>query len=241
MQFRNLMIGISGSLIAGLISSFFPIIKNSPYRWFIVIGIVVVIILISLWLIVGRLIFRLKRIGIKNVVSSMTRGKGGTEYILQTVIHQFSFMGIAARKWIDTGEDMEAVLRRIGGFRKEPVRFLLLDPDSEVAKNISRTQHHGDENEIPERIRNSIEYLKKMRKDRGYRIQLNLYSFQPIFRIAIVNNDKAYVGYYRSATKGQNSPQLILDQKPEITFFQPFQEYFKEIWENQSVECDLEK
>lgn len=244
MNGKDLVKGIVSSFIVATFFFFLPSVAKSPYRWLIVVLLVTVANLTWLFFILFRWIFRLRKIGIKNVVLSMTRGQGSTKSILQTVVHQFSFMGIAAKKWIDKEEDLETVMKKIGGFmRSEPLRFLLLDPGSNVAKNISKTQYHGDETKIPKLIQDSIDYLKKMRKERDHKIELKLYSFQPIFRIAIVNNNKAYVGFYRGdAKEGKDSPQLILDldKQQEISYFLPFREYYKEIWENRSEAYNLE-
>ncbi len=179
-----------------------------------------------------------KNIGIVNIVQSMTGGKGSTETILKTVKNQFCFMGIAARKWINTEPLLESIIKKVAA-RNRTMRFLLLNPDSPEAIRLSQIEH-GNPDVVPEAIRDSLRNFKALR-EKGYNVDVKLYSCLPIFRIAIVNNETAYVGFYRAGTDGSNSPQLILSSKANITYFQPFTELFNDTWDRTAVDVDWDQ
>jgi hypothetical protein len=232
----EIIIGIASNLVSGTLLYFFlPAIVESPNRGLIVLGIISITTLVTLLIIVSRWIYQLKKFGIKNIVLSMTQGKGSPPMILKQVNTHFAFMGIAARKWIDTGSLLTDMIQKVGSFvsaNNTPLCFLLLDPDSSEAKRLSMSQHN-DENKIPNSIRDSITYLQE-KYEKGFPIELHLYSFLPKFRIVIVDNDEAFVGFYRLASEVHHSPQLILSQKRGISYFQAFREYFDQVWEHNS-------
>jgi hypothetical protein len=234
MKLVDYFIGLLINLVAGVILFYWlPILNDNPNRSIIIIGIILVTSLFTIWAILLWRLLAFRKVGIVDIVSSMTSGKGCTERILKTVKDDFSFMGIAARKWINTGPTLENVIKKVAS-RKKVVRFLLLDPNSAEARRLSQTQH-GNPNEVPELINDSIKKLQLIRK-KGFNIKLRLYSFLPIFRIALVDNNTAYIGFYRSATLGEDSPQIIMDKHTTVTYFQPFFEYFEDVWLNQSVD-----
>ena len=88
----------------------------------------------------------------------MTEGKGSTKSILSTVTDCFCFMGIAARKWIDTGPILEDVIKKVAA-RQKTLKFILLNPSSPDAERLSLTQY-GNKHQIPELINDSLTKIK---------------------------------------------------------------------------------
>lgn len=181
---------------------------------------------------------RFRRFGIADLLSSVKEGKGSTKSILMTVRTGFAFMGIAARKWVDTGPILERVVRKIAN-PNLPVRFLLLDPESQEAVRQSRVLH-GNERDVPESIHDSIRKFKALR-DNGCSIDIRVYEFLPVFRIALVDDSTAYVGFYHAGMAWGDSPQLVLDHDAEASYFQPYKDYLEMIWNTNSKEVDWSK
>jgi hypothetical protein len=236
MKLSEIIIGFVVNIIAGVILYFFlPIFVNHPENWLLLVGTVIITTLITL---LGFTLHKLKvlrRIGIFDVALSMTEGKGSTESILKTVNDDFSFMGIAANKWIRTGPLLEETIKKVCA-RNNRSRFLLLNPDSSEARRLSQLQH-GDSNYTPRLIMESLHSLKVLH-EMGCNVDVKLYSFLPIFRLAIIDENIIYLGYYRSRGAGQDSPQLLLSREDRTSYFQPFREYFEDIWNNFSIDLD---
>ena len=79
-----------------------------------------------------------------------------------------------------------------------------------------------------------------MRSD-GCRLEVRLYDTLPSFRVAIVDNKTAYVGFYKGGTASKDSPQLVLDHHKDLSFFHPFQAHFERVWQEGSKEVDWDE
>ena len=91
--------------------------------------------------------------------------------------------------------------------------------------------HKGDERVIPKHIRDSIDKLWELNRD-GYRIEVALYGFQPILRIALVNDKVAHVGLYNDGSFGEQSAQVVLTSlKKDSTYFRACSRYMKSVWD----------
>ena len=180
-------------------------------------------------------LYRFYRYGICGILTSMTKGKGSTKAILNEVRDDFRFMGIAAGKWIKNKDLLEEKITVVAT-RKNTVKFLLLDPGSDEAKKMSLAATNNPVT-IPNKIQESIRYLKGLKDDKDLNIRVKVYNFLPIFRIAITNQDKAYVGFYRTKTEGVKSPQLVVKRKNKISYFQPYNEFFDEVWSSINEEA----
>jgi hypothetical protein len=233
---KNYVVGFGLNLLAGIVLYFLlPALQKD----LLLIGFVVssTVLTISVLMMVSH-IHKCHRFGIARLLTSVREGDGSTTSILSTVSTDFAFMGIAARKWVDTGPLLQRVVKTIAN-PNSPVRFLLLDPDSEEAVRQSRLRY-GNEHQVADDIRDSIGKFKQFR-DGGCSLEVRVYDSLPVFRIAIVDEATAYLGFYRAGMAHDDSPQLVLNRHGETSYFQPYKEYFETIWKNQSKKIDWTK
>ena len=214
-------------IIVGII--IFYITSPLPSESFILIFAVAIsyVVLITVLLVSLRNWLKFHFRGMKDVLPSMSEGKGSTAAILKTVTSDFDFMGIAARKWMGTGDLIDRKIKEVGS-RGGNLQFLLLNPQDIEAKKLS-IANDFEESHVPNLIIKTLRGLKPY-FDSNINIEVRLYNFMPIFRIAIVNNRKMYLGFFRPRTKGKDSIQLVLDSDYEQSVFKPFKEYFNMIW-----------
>jgi hypothetical protein len=222
---KEYVIGFALNLVAGgLLYYLLPILRDHLLALGITAG-TTVGTFICIFLVSWYRRFRL--FGITRLLPSVNEGKGGTAAILESVEVSFAFMGIAARRWITTEPAIGRLVKEICNPMR-PVRFLLLDPDSQEAVRQSKVLN-GNEREVPDSIRSSLRTFKAWRAN-GCNIEVKLYNFLPVFRIAMVDDDTAYVGFYRGGMALADSPQLVLDHEGHPSFFQPFKDYFEMNW-----------
>ena len=230
-------------LMAGIILYYgLPFFETNPNRFVIILLLILLTFSLTLLFIIYARMRKLRMQelrmqkfiskGVVNVLDSMTEGEGSTKAIMSNVTDKFSFMGIAARKWIITGDTFRDMIKRVGA-RTNEIRILLLDPDSSETERMARSVDM-EENEFKEMIEDSLKFFKRM-KNQGMNVSVRLYTFMPIFRIVIVDNRLLYLGFYRGRATGDDTPQLVLNASEEVSFFKPFQEYFDIIWNNENT------
>lgn len=173
----------------------------------------------------------LDQIGIVKIVPSTITGEGSTEYILSECDDHFFFMGIAATKWIRGAKNFDKTMKKLLA-RNGTVRIVMLNPMSTSAKNMSIASEKSD-NYLREIILKNMKDLKVYR-DFGMDIAIKVYSHIPIFRIAIVDNEKIYVGHYRINDDGGDLSQMVLQGKDKILFRQFF-DYCSVIWDSDEL------
>ena len=170
--------------------------------------------------------------GIEDVVESTVSGNGSASYILNKSKSDFVLMAIAGRKWMDTGVLMDKKIKEIGT-RRGNLKFLLLNPNSSECKKLSIAQNL-DENHVSNLIFKTLNELANYQK-KYINIEVELYSFMPIFRIVIIDYRTIYLGFYKSELGREGSFQLILRPAEEQSLFKPINEYFFTIWNSQDI------
>lgn len=226
-------------LIFVLISTQISIIQNIQDKISFLILIIIICILIAIIFSLYKKINRISEIGVFEILDSTIEGPGSTTNILKEVTQDFSFMGIAARKWIGTGTLLEEKIRTVGA-RTGKVRFLILNPFSQEAIRLSLSQEK-DKNYLTNLIIDSLNFFKKFKSEK-MNIEVRLYDFLPTFRIAITNTRKIYVAFYRSDSYIDDTPQIVFINSGKINFFTPFAEYFENVWNDKNTfELDLNR
>jgi hypothetical protein len=179
------------------------------------------------------------RSGIVGVAHSHAYGKGSPKVILPRVRQNFCFMGVAARKWLECPQFtpmLGQVGPRRGGEPYAPVRILILSPDSRFATDYA-AYDATPEWPLRDRIEDTVKKVAGYRK-LGFDIDLRLYADPPLFRLAFVDDEWLYLGYYRPLSSGENSPQLMLDnRRVPRSFYRDFKAYFDHKWK-ESTEPD---
>ena len=107
------------------------------------------------------------------------------------------------------------------------VRIIMLNPMCESAKHLSTALGKAEEY-LKESVLKNMRELREYKK-MGLNIEIKVYSHMPVFRIAIIDNQKIYVGHYRVNDNGEKLPQLILQGKNKILFKQFF-DYWNVTW-----------
>jgi hypothetical protein len=223
--YKQYLIGFLLNLLAGILLYFLlPILQKNLFALGVTIGTTAVTFAC---IFLTRRYRRFRHFGIARMLPSVNEGKGSTASILKSVEVSFAFMGIAARRWINTEPVIDRLVKEICNPNR-PVRFLLLDPDSQEAVRQSKVLN-GNDRDVPDSIRRSLNTFKSWRAN-GCNIEVKLYNFLPVFRIAMVDDDTAYVGFYRGGMARTDSPQLVLDHEGHPSFFQPFKDYFEMNW-----------
>lgn len=171
------------------------------------------------------------KIGITKVVPSTVEGEGSTNNILAECDDYFFFMGIAATKWVKGAKNFDQTMKKLLA-RNGTVHIIMLNPMSTSAKNMSIASEKA-EIFLRDSILKNIKELK-VYKDMGLDITIKVYAHMPIFRIAIVDNEKIYVGHYRVNSDGVDLQQLILQGKDKILFKQ-FADYCNVTWNSDEL------
>lgn len=183
-----------------------------------------------------------KKVEVIDVARASIEGPGGTEKILGECEKHFYFMGISAQKWIKDADNFDSTMRKISA-KHGSVRFLMLNPSSEEARRMSITGN----SDLIQNIKNNITTLREYRKS-GLNVEVRVYSRMPVFRIAIVDDDKkVYAGNYKVYNNGVvdvNVEQLILDDngngKVEKILKEQYLEYFQAEWDDsRNITIDL--
>lgn len=178
------------------------------------------------------------QMGIVKILPNTVEGEGSTKSILSECENHFSFMGIAANKWIRGADNFDFVMKKILA-RNGTVRFVVLNPMSKAAQNLSIAAHNPADH-LRTIILGNLKELVQYR-NMGLNIQVKAFSHLPVFRIAITDNERIYLGHYKVNNDGSQLPQLLLQGKNKILFKQFF-DYYNVTWNNPDlITIDLDK
>ena len=230
---------ISGitSIVSGMILWIIQTQVNSV-SWWVIIG-VAVLLGASVYLVI--FVYRCKSLGISKVLPSSIKGEGSTTAYMESATSNICFVGIAASKWVLKGDILEKTIRKICSLNSGYIKFLLLDPKSEAARKLSLAGRQN-EDQVGKKIEDSIaslnKILKRLRTDysdaiRGFEIRL--YDQMPIFRLAIIDNRRAYFCFYQLGCDGSELKQFVIKPKqhenPDVqNIFNSMTEYFDCLW-----------
>lgn len=178
------------------------------------------------------------QMGIIKILPNTVEGEGSTKSILSECENHFAFMGVAANKWIRGADNFDFAMKKILA-RGGTVRFVMLNPMSKAAQNLSLAGHNPSDHLCGIILGNLKELVKY--KNLGLNIQVKVFSHLPVFRIAITDNERIYLGHYKVNNDGSQLPQLLLQGKKKILFKQ-FYDYFNATWNSKNlISIDLDK
>lgn len=169
-------------------------------------------------------------LGIVKMLPSTIEGEGSTTSILREVDKSFYFMGIAGTKWIKKADNFEETMRKLTATHGSKVRFIILNPMSVAARNMSLADKK-DKNYHRDLIISNLRELKKIKEELHLNLDVKMYSHMPIFRIAIVDEEKIYFGQYRINDGGENLSQIVLQGKDKM-LYRELSEYYEVAWDN---------
>lgn len=172
-------------------------------------------------------------VGIVKMLPSTMEGEGSTSSILNEVDKSFYFMGIAGTKWIQKADNFERTMRKLTAIHGSKVRFILLNPMSVEARNMSlaegKSQYY-----MRDLVLNNLRTLKTLKDELGINLEVKLFSHMPVFRIAIVDEEKIYFGQYRINSGGENLSQIVLQGKDKM-LYRELSEYYSIAWDNANL------
>lgn len=169
------------------------------------------------------------QLGIIKVLSSTIEGEGSTVSVLKEVDKSFFFMGIAGTKWIQKASNFNDTMRKLAAVHGSKICFILLNPMSVVARNISMASKKNDYY-MKDLILENLRILKKCKEELGLNLEVKLFSHEPVFRIAIVDDEKIYFGQYRVNDDGENLSQIVLQGK-DTMLYREISEYYSVAWD----------
>lgn len=175
-----------------------------------------------------ELLEKLEKVGIKNCDLSIEKGIT-TENGLADVKERFCAMVTAGTKF--TGADnFISVMKRCGVRDRDNVRFLLAHPDSEEIKKRSGARGMPEDS-IGNLIRDNLKILKSYKNYLHVKFYPKWYI--PWIRLFFVDGGYVLFSFYILGKTGKKSPQLKIIKIDNIdrSFYVPFEEIFKMLWE----------
>ena len=167
-----------------------------------------------------------KSLGILRLESTIENGGTDTEAIMASAANSIDVVAFAGSKFLTRYEELEAVAR--GG---KGCRFVLVDPTSDAVKELSeRWGYEG--NRLAEIISQNLSEVRHLR-EKGYRIDVRFVPCNLLrFRLVIVDQNTAYISYYRPATRGLDLPQLVVQTSEETggRFVAELLALFEDVW-----------
>jgi hypothetical protein len=237
----NFIVGVLSSIVATAVYKHWRDYQASTFETALVFVVVFLLVISSFLL--RYYVSVAYRSGIVGYADSHRRGKGSPEAILARVRQDLCFMGAAASRWLEEplNTEFKAMVKRLGPRtgRDAPVRVLILSPDSPFVSYVAASETTA-ERPLTEKIRHTVEKIAEYRRSK-LDIDLRFYADPPLFRLAFVDDEWLYLGYYRPLSSGENSPQLILNnRRVPRSFYRDFKAYFEREWA-QGAEPDWER
>lgn len=186
-------------------------------------------------------VFRCKSLGISKILPSSVKGEGSTTSFMESAHSSICFVGIAAGKWVRKGDELEAAIRKVCSLNSGYIKFLLLHPQSPAARKLSLA---GSQNadQVGTKIEKSIQCLQKIvdRLSRDYpqalsKFEIRLYNQMPVYRLAIIDNRRAYFSFYQLGSSGGTLKQFVIqpgqgEASGRENIFNSMSEYFDCLW-----------
>lgn len=178
-----------------------------------------------------------RRMGLSAAFTKTSQGIG-FEASLSLATRNFDFLGIGANKLIKCSNFEDAMARC--GSSGRIARFLLSHPENPSLERMAR-RNGVDPQEYKERVRNTIDEIKKIQRKRGLNIEVRLYrgaedqDFQR-FRLLFIDEELCLLGWtVWGSHEGKENPQVVLYNKKnsaesDQTMYKAFSDYYELLW-----------
>lgn len=240
---KDIIISIISSIVSmfivNLISNIVLYDSFDKYIFFIAI---IISILIGICVYLYLFVMRCRAHGIIRILSSSINGEGSTESYMKSATHSIRFVGIAASKWVRNADLLERTIRSICSQNTGCIQFLLLNPNSDAAKKLTMAQNSPNEQTVSQKIQNSLDILTDILNrisnndiDLLKRFEIRLYNQMPVYRLAIIDDIRAYFCFYQKGCDGSKLKQFVIKPKnsadlSQENIFNSMSEYFDSIW-----------
>lgn len=182
-------------------------------------------------------LYKLRKIGIAGCDARISSGLDYSKS-LRLVTNDLCFLGIGASKLVSS-EEFECALKRITS-NDGVARFLLCDHHDIAIEHTALRAGKGKE-AYRDTVKSSLNALANLKNQRAYNIEVRFYDTSqirtmPIFRIMLINNDICLVSYaVYGFNDGKSLPQVHFyrnkDGQDSFSFYFPFEQYFKKLWD----------
>lgn len=160
------------------------------------------------------------------------RGIRTETWLYSTANSSVKFMTISGRS-IYSG-DVEEILRERSraGFQ---VKLLLFDWNSPWFPAKMRDERRETDEAIElarEKARAIAHQMLMLGTLPNLQLDIRLYREYPAWRLMIVDNHKAFLGYYPPGKRGYEGPMFVFEKGVEGSLFYPINQYFDRLWQS---------
>ncbi|MCP5108182.1 MAG: DUF4062 domain-containing protein [bacterium] len=156
-------------------------------------------------------------------------GERVESYLYKSANSIVKFMTISGRS-VSSGDVEEALKTKGIDFR---FKLLLFDWNSPHFEKKMRDERRGSQSEIDraaEKACNVAKDFLKMGEAFEIDLEVRLYSEYPVWRLMIIDNETAYIGYYPKGKRGYEGPMFIHPLNEDGSLFYPVNQYFDKLW-----------
>ncbi|UCE07863.1 MAG: hypothetical protein JSW07_07475, partial [bacterium] len=157
-------------------------------------------------------------------------GERVESFIYRSAKNIVKFMTISGRS-IFSSKVEEALQSRCDDFR---LRILLYDWNAPHFAIKMHDERRATESEI-ERARSKAKEIARQFIDIGnqypFNLEIRLYDEYPVWRMMLVDDETAYIGYYPKDKRGYEGPMFIFKRDEQGSLFYPMNQYFDKVWE----------
>lgn len=242
---KDLIISISSGVISSII---FKLICDNSVGNNLNIGLTILFaLLISILVYLLQFVIKCKTLGIVKILNSSIKGEGATEAYMKRSTRSIYFVGIAASKWVNNADLLEKTIRTICSRNCGSIKFLLLNPDSDAAKKLNLPQNSPNEKSIKDKINISLNKLSEIANRVANsddkileKFEIRLYNQMPIYRLVIIDDNRAYFCFYQIGCDGSNLKQFVIKPKhssesKQENIFNCMTEYFESLWNSKDT------
>jgi len=159
-----------------------------------------------------------------------TNNKPSLDDYVTDISTSFYFWGISAKRTTSNPKLQKKMIEI--GHKKGEIKFLLLNPKSEVIGRKAEDEN-DDAASWRSEISATIQRLKSFSKKHNINIEVRIYNDFPIWRMNIINGKRIYLNYFLSNQQGPESPLLEITPVTNGVFWGYLNE-FRETWEHKS-------
>jgi hypothetical protein len=245
---KDALVSLIASVVAGLI--LWQIQSNTTITsigwWLLVIS-----VLVGVCVYLSIFVYRCKSLGVSKILATSIKGEGSTSKYMASANSSICFVGIAASKWVKEGDALEKAIRKICALNTGYIRFLLLNPESSAAQKLSLAGSQNSD-DVSTKIKKSVYDISRMinRLSIDYpqaldKFEVRYYDQMPVFRLAIIDNRRAYFCFYQLGCDGSKLKQFVIkpkqgDNPNTQNIFNSMLEHFDSLWNaSLTIKCDL--
>lgn len=166
-------------------------------------------------------------------------GERVESYLYKSAKNTIKFMTISGRS-IFSGDVEEALNSRTAGFR---LKILLYDWNATEFAVKMHDERRTTETEVERARRKAREIAREfcdLGNQKPFDLQVRLYDEYPVWRMLIVDDETAYVGFYPANKRGYEGPMFVFKRDEPGSLFYPMNQYFDKLWDRSGSTLTLD-